>query len=124
MAIEKEKRSEDNKRRSFIAVDKHLIASDRKRVLGPHRSDIWRWASIREQVSRAGNRRLEPTLISQPFQAAMLGKLFSVDRQYDIQPDPLWLDHYESALRASRSSRMTRLAISICRSSSGSYGVS
>jgi hypothetical protein len=120
MAIEKEKRSEDNKRGSLIAIDKNLIACDRKRVLGRHRGNIWRWASIRKQVSWAGNRRLEPTLIPQPFQATMLGKLFSVDRQYDIQPDPLRLDHLESALRASRSSRMTRLAISICRSSSGS----
>lgn len=120
MAIENEKRSEDNKRRSLIAIDKTLTACDGKGVLGRHRDDIWRWASICKQVAWAGNRRLERTLIPQPFQAAMFGKLFSVDRQYDIQPNPLRLDHLDNALRASRSSRMTRLAISICRSSSGS----
>ena len=120
MTVEDEKCSADDERGPLIAINEYLIASNGERVLRRHRCDVWRWVSVRKQVSWARKRRLEPAPIAQPFSSTMLGKLFHVDRQNDIQPYPLRLDHFESALRASRSSRITRLAISICRSSSGS----
>ena len=58
--------------------------------------------------------------LGQIREAGLWRELRRVDCQNDIQPDPLRLVHLESALRASRSSRMTRLAISICRPNSGS----
>src|SRR6185437_1461457 len=75
-------------------------------------------------IDRARQRRLQEPMVAQSSTAAMLGNLFVVNGEDQRFADPSPFGHFASSRRARRCFFITFRASVICRSKSGSCGVS
>ena len=116
------KKARDHPACSLIAVGKRMVANQSIGIRSGKSGGVRLFVS--GNVTRAGQSGSKGPRVAHSGRPAVFGQLALVDGVDDILAHPAPALHFASARRTSRSSCMISSASVICRSNSGSYGVS